>query len=307
MHLTGHTTKMLFKCVFAKPATRGFVYVELLSLLSVDEAMDTLKYLPGVFVSHGKLVFERIPPDEWIYTLVHGTPDSLSVDQKSGSWVRILTGLYRGDVGRLVSTDVVTASAKVDMIPRVRIHFDEHTQLNPRRSLPCLLSEKQAKLIRKGLVHSGGLVQLEFALESLSSRDVNMASSLAELWSQSAVSRTVLDTLPYYHLESLQPGDKVCWPRTAKQVHKGTVVEVIGTDVHVTHSDEEDDHTDMSYPLAETLRRFRVFDYVCCTKTGRCGWIQDIGEWKWATVLEKIPEQSAARVSVMRMPSKNMS
>lgn len=85
--------------------------------LYFDEAMETLKRVSVIFMLHGNPVTETVPFEEWSYALNYSQMDSLSVEQKPGSWVRVTSRLYRGAIGQLVSVDVASTTAKVDLIP----------------------------------------------------------------------------------------------------------------------------------------------------------------------------------------------
>jgi transcription elongation factor len=95
--------------------------------------MDTpvqqlLRLVPGLLFSGGRsyfdnvpvghLIYDQVPPSDVIATLTPLTPP-LSKPYEAGKWVKVLRGLYKGDIG-IISSVGSTGCATVLLVPRLQ-------------------------------------------------------------------------------------------------------------------------------------------------------------------------------------------
>lgn len=104
-------TPLLIKSVFCQDHLKGHIYVEAYKEAHVR---DALKGLRGVFHSKPPRL---VPLNEMV--------DAVTVPQKHtrsivpGSWVRMKSGVYKGDLGKVLAVEQGSGRATVQLIPRL--------------------------------------------------------------------------------------------------------------------------------------------------------------------------------------------
>ncbi len=104
-------TPLQIKSAFSKDNLKGFVYVEARSESHVLKALAGLRSV--YFSKKPKLV----PVEEMVTAITYIRPASKSV--AAGSWVRMKSGLYKGDLARVEFVDINDGRAIVKIVPRL--------------------------------------------------------------------------------------------------------------------------------------------------------------------------------------------
>ena len=104
-------TPLQIKSAFSKDNLKGFIYVEARSESHVLKALSGLRSV--YFSKKPKLV----PVEEMVTAITYVRPAKKSVSV--GSWVRMKSGLYKGDLARVEFVDVNDGRAIVKIVPRL--------------------------------------------------------------------------------------------------------------------------------------------------------------------------------------------
>lgn len=104
-------TPLLIKSAFCKDNLKGFIYVEARSESHVLKALSGLRSV--YFSKKPKLV----PIEEMVTAITYIKPSRKAV--APGSWVRMKSGLYKGDLARVEFVDVNDGRASVKLVPRL--------------------------------------------------------------------------------------------------------------------------------------------------------------------------------------------
>lgn len=102
---------LLIKSVFCKDQLKGYLYIEAFKEAPVKEALKGMRS-----------VFQSIPPKlvplgEMVSAIT--VPRSAQRAVQPGSWVRPKTGVYKGDLAKVVSVDINAGRATIKMVPRL--------------------------------------------------------------------------------------------------------------------------------------------------------------------------------------------
>ena len=104
-------TPLQIKSAFCKDNLKGFIYVEARSESHVLKALSGLR---SVFFSKKP---KLVPIEEMVTAVTYVKPARKSVTP--GSWVRMKSGLYKGDLARVEFVDVNDGRAVVKLLPRL--------------------------------------------------------------------------------------------------------------------------------------------------------------------------------------------
>lgn len=102
---------LLIKSAFAKDQLKGYLYVE---AHKESHVRDAMKGLRAVFASRPP---KLVPLGEMVAAITTARAAKRSV--QPGSWVRMRTGVYRGDLAKVESVDINSGRATVKMVPRL--------------------------------------------------------------------------------------------------------------------------------------------------------------------------------------------
>lgn len=102
---------LLIKSAFAKDKLKGYVYIEAYKDAHVREALKGLR--PFYASKPPKLV----PLTEMVAAIT--VPKSTARSLTAGSWVRPKTGLYKGDLAKVMSVDINSGRATITLVPRL--------------------------------------------------------------------------------------------------------------------------------------------------------------------------------------------
>jgi len=86
-------SKHQIRSAFTRGSIRGSIYVE--GILDVD-TISLLNSTPGIIRMQSGIVRQSIDSSDWVKLLT--MQDSITV-VKAGQWIRVRTGLYKGDLG----------------------------------------------------------------------------------------------------------------------------------------------------------------------------------------------------------------
>jgi len=99
------------KSVYCKPETKGYVYVE-----AFREAHARAALQGNHHVIHSR-PYKLVPRGEMVLTLA---TSARAADQlRPRSWVRVRSGPYKGDLGRVLDLDAARGRATVTLVPRL--------------------------------------------------------------------------------------------------------------------------------------------------------------------------------------------
>ena len=102
---------LLIKSAFCKDQLKGYIYIESHKEAHVREA---LKGLRSVFQS---IAPKLVPLGEMVGAI--SVPRSATRTVQPNSWARPKTGVYKGDLAKVVSVDINSGRASVKMVPRL--------------------------------------------------------------------------------------------------------------------------------------------------------------------------------------------
>jgi transcription elongation factor SPT5 len=102
---------LLIKAAFAKDALKGYLYVEAFKESHVREA---LKGMRSIFHSKPPRL---VPLGEMVGAIAVRRAESRAL--APGAWVRLRTGLYKGDLARVTDVDASGGRATVKLVPRL--------------------------------------------------------------------------------------------------------------------------------------------------------------------------------------------
>ncbi|CAG9461226.1 unnamed protein product [Pedinophyceae sp. YPF-701] len=108
-HRSGKPLKI--KSVWARDEIKGYIYVEAFKESHVKEAIGSMQ---NVIHSRG---YQLVPREEMISSI---TPSAQAKEKiTDGSWVRIRSGVYKNDLGRVQNVDLARGRAVVELVPRL--------------------------------------------------------------------------------------------------------------------------------------------------------------------------------------------
>jgi transcription elongation factor SPT5 len=107
-------TPLLIKSAFCKDGLKGFIYVEARSEAHVLKALTGLR---SVYLSKKP---KQVPLDEMITAITISNKNaSASAGMVPGAWVRMKSGVYKGDLARVDFVDINEGRASVRLVPRL--------------------------------------------------------------------------------------------------------------------------------------------------------------------------------------------
>ena len=252
---------LLIKSAFCKDNLKGFIYVEARSESHVLKALGGLR---SVFFSKKP---KLVPIEEMVTAISYIKPKTKAV--KQGSWVRMKSGLYKGDLARVHMVDMNEGRAQVKLVPRLDLAAmaskkaassrGEAAKKGPRsRPLPKPFIPEEARAFNLEVMQqrdrmtgemqyvlsnnqrfSGGYLIKSVALKTLTVEST--APPLDELQKFDAASQTernqedVADLLKSFDIDS---GTTIFAPRDKVIIKGGELQGVKGTVVRVTDSNE---------------------------------------------------------------------
>jgi hypothetical protein len=148
-------SKHQIRSAFTRGSIRGSIYVE--GILDVD-TISLLNSTPGIIRMQSGIVRQSIDSSDWVKLLT--MQDSITV-VKAGQWIRVRTGVYKGDLGFVKCVEAW--GAQVLVVPRLKTSTPEtatslkrkRTAIRPEPRLfdPATFSsvfQRQPKLQRDG-------------------------------------------------------------------------------------------------------------------------------------------------------------
>ena len=91
-----------------------------------DDLRRLLRLTPGILCNRCGLSFQRIPLDEWLALLKHSPLKELP---QLGKWVQVRRGVYKGDVGYVLS--VAASEVNLLLIPRLALRSKRKRSREP--------------------------------------------------------------------------------------------------------------------------------------------------------------------------------
>ena len=104
--------KHRIRSAFARGSIRGWIYLEAHMDTNV---VQLLGHMPGIIRNHQGVVRQGVDTSDWTKLLKMRTPSKI-VEPKQ--WVRVCKGMYKGDIGFVISME--SWGAEVLLIPRLQ-------------------------------------------------------------------------------------------------------------------------------------------------------------------------------------------
>jgi transcription elongation factor SPT5 len=269
---------------FVRPSLPGKLYIE---AHSEGDVRRSCKGLKGVYLNQ----LTHIPLEEVFLIL------QLNVnffDAGVGTWVRVASGSYRGDLGYVLSSK--STYAKIALIPRIRTDVGisskrkrSDNERAPQQLFDCQevvkaygadsIKKRDACYFFQGDIYKDGFLELAIKLEDLV-QDVAIPT-VSELFEFSKCPSVDIKNiiLPFARnaATSLQRGDRVRIMSGQEAGIIGEICDVEGDVVHILPEGERD-HPEMRIlvPLINVMKHFKVGDFVevrVGKEIGKRGWV----------------------------------
>jgi transcription elongation factor SPT5 len=191
---------------FTLSTDRGCIYIE--ADLTKD-LRDILRRTPGLMRAQGNPIYKFIPPSDRIRVL--RLPKDKELQFEVGQWVRVLKGVYKGDVG-YINGLLPWGGVRLLMVPRIRppdLSTRKRGNLKRPRFTPPpltlfdpLVITKTFRVVlkKKGNIHmfngdkfENGLLIKDFSASAVSSASVFISSEAHSLFLKSQ-HRTILES-----------------------------------------------------------------------------------------------------------------
>lgn len=275
------------RSAFTRVSVGGSIYVE--GILDAN-TVSLLNLTPGIIRKRSSgVVRQAIDSSDWVKLLTMHDPMTVV---KAGQWVRVRSGVYKGDLGFVM--DVEAWGARVLVVPRLKTPTPEaaaslkrkRTAIRPEPRLfdPTTFSsvfQRRANLEYNGtytsrrLVFDHGLLRLDLNLHSVSVNSTAVSSQILGLFKQSSHPSLTGSTFPCPEEWIFEEGERVTVCSSGKEA---TIAAVQSTHLEV------DLATNEGIKIVSWFDVRKVFSagaFVCVTSgplRGTMGWVERIAE-----------------------------
>jgi hypothetical protein len=276
-------SKHQIRSAFTRGSIRGSIYVE--GILDVD-TISLLNSTPGIIRTQFGIVRQSIDSSDWVKLLT--MQDSITV-VKAGQWIRVRTGVYKGDLGFVKCVEAW--GAQVLVVPRLKTSTPEtatslkrkRTAIRPGPGLfdPATFSSvfgRQPKLQRdgtyfsRGLVFDHGLLQLSLDLHSISLNSTGIPSRILGLFNLSSHPALTGTKFPCPEEWVFEEGERVI----VSSSKEATIAAVKSSHLEVDLASNEGIEIVSWY---DVRKAFSAWDFVCVMSgpsRGAMGWVESI-------------------------------
>jgi hypothetical protein len=275
------SSKHQIRSAFTRGSIRGSIYVE--GILDVD-TISLLNSTPGIIRMQSGIVRKSIDPSDWVKLLTMQDPITVV---KAGQWIRVRTGVYKGDLGFVKCVEAW--GAQVLVVPRLKTSTLEtlkrkRTAIRPEPRLfnPATFSSvyrRQPKLQRdgtyssRGLVFDHGLLQLNLDLHSIFLNSAGIPSRILGLFNLASHPALTGTKFPCPEEWIFEEGERVIVSSSEKGA---TIAAVKSSHLEVDLVSNEGIEVVSWYNVRKA---FSAWDFVCVTSgpsRGMMGWIERI-------------------------------
>src|SRR5271156_5649871 len=272
------------RSAFTRGSIRGSIYVE--GILDVD-MMSLLSSTPGIIWNRSGIIRQSIDLSDWVKLLTMQDPMTVV---KAGQWIRVRTGVYKGDVGFVKYVE--TWGAQVLVVPRLKTSTlkmvtslkRKRTAIRPEPRLFDLAAYSsvfrcQPKLQRDGTytshgrVFDHGLLQLTLDLHSLSLNPAGIPGRILELFKLASHPALTGTKFPCPEEWIFEEGEPVIVSSSEKEA---TIAAVKSSHLEVDLASNEGIEVVSWYNVRKA---FSTGDFVCVTSglsRGMMGWVERI-------------------------------
>jgi transcription antitermination factor NusG len=256
----------------------GILDADMISLLSST---------PGIIRMQSGVVRQSIDPSDWLKLLTMQDP---MWAVKKGQWIRVRSGMYKGDLGFV--TDVEAWGAKVLVVPRLKTPTPQadislkrkRTAIKPEPKLfdpatfPSIF-QRQPKLRYDGtytsrrLVFDHGLLQLKRDLHSISPNSAGISSRILGLFNLSSHPAITGSKFPCPEEWIFEEGERVIVSSSEKEA---TIVAVKSTHLEVDLATNEGIEAVSWYSVRKFFSTGDFVSVMSGPLRGTMGWVERI-------------------------------
>jgi hypothetical protein len=276
--------KHQMRSAFTRGSVRGSIYVE--GVLDAD-TISLLNSTPGIIQKSSGIIHQSIDPSDWVKLLTMHNPMTVV---KAGQWIRVRTGVYKGDVGFVKCIE--PWGAQVLVVPRIKTLTPgtatslkrKRTAIRPEPRLfdpATFLSvfQRKPKPQRDGtytfrrLVFDHGLLQLDLDLHSIFLNSAGIPSQILGLFRLASHPALTGTKFPCPEEWIFEEGERVIISSSEKEA---TIAAVKSSHLEVDLVSNEGIEVVSWYNVCKT---FSPGDFVCVTSgqsRGTMGWVDCI-------------------------------
>jgi len=280
------------RSAFTRGSVRGYIYVE--SIMDAN-MISLLNITPGIIrtLKHFGVVRQKIDPSDWVKLLT--MQDPLTV-VKASQWIRVRSGVYKGDIGFL--TRVEAWGARVLVVPRLKTPLatpQPTASLKRKRTLPkpeprlfdpasfSSMFQRQPRLLRdgtytsRGLFFDHGLLCLNLDLHSICINSTGVPSDILGLFRLSSHPSLIRSNFPRPEEWIFEEGERVTVLSSGKEA---TIAAVKSTHLEVDLATSEGIE-DVSWFNVHKVFSTGAFVRVSATSgplRGTMGWVERIAD-----------------------------
>jgi hypothetical protein len=255
------------------------------SILDAD-MISLLNLTPGIIRKQNGVVRNIIDPTDWVKLLTMQDPTTLV---KSGQWVRVRKGTYKGDIGFV--SRVYTWGARVLVVPRLKTPTSqEATSLKRKRTStkaePSLfdsgtfssLFQIQPKLqydgtyTSRGLIFDHGLLQLNLDLHSIDLNFTGIPTRILQFFKLSSHPLLTGSKYPRPKEWIFEEGERVI----ISSAKEGTIASVKTTHLEVDLATDEGIVAVYWYDVRKVFSHWAFVSVTSGPSRGTMGWVERI-------------------------------
>jgi len=261
---------------------KGFIYIEAYKEAHVRKAIEGLQCIGN------KVTLVPINEMNEIYAQSRTKKNNL----KKGDWVRIKSGIYTGDLGRVVEVNLQMTKAKIKLVPRLdtgEAHMANplpgkkktkktNTIIRPPQKLfnhvqyDCNEVKRDPNTLQEfyhwlGMDFRNGFLYKNFTLRQLKIEDINPTLAELQMFNSSLTGEDEEDEkinlmlLKEKQSSGISKGDKVRVNKGDLTDLKGTVISMNGTLVTIQPISDQIKHN-LTFPVSDLDKYFQMGDNV---------------------------------------------
>ena len=249
--------------------------------------ISLLNMTPGIIRNQSGVVCQTIDPSNWVKLLTMQDPVTVV---NAGQWIRVRSGVYKGDPG--IVTHVEAWGARVLVVPRLKTPtpqavtslkrkrttikpnpglFDPDTFSSVFRRRPKLLED--GTYTSRGLIFNHGLLQLHLDLHSISPNSAGVPTQILQLFSLSLHPAVTGSDFPRPEEWIFEEGEQIFVCSLAKEA---TIAAVKTTHLEVDLATKEGI---VAVSWHNVCKVFSIGDFISVTSgplRGVMGWVERI-------------------------------
>ena len=284
--LLERATQHQIRSAFTRGSVRGAIYVE--GNLDAD-MISLLNLTPGIIRNRSGVVRQLIDPSDWLKLLTMHDPISVV---KAGQWIRVLKGVYKGDLGFV--TRVEAWGAEVLVVPRLKTPTPQtdtslkrkRTAIKPEQRLfdPDTFSsifQRQPNLqydgtyTSRGLVFDHGLLRLNLDMHSFSPVSVGIPSRIWWLFKHSSHPALTGSNFPRPEEWIFEEGERVI---VSSEKKEATIAAVESTHLEVDLATNEGIRAVSWYNVRKAFSPGDFVIVMSGPSKGTRGWVERIAD-----------------------------